>query len=156
MLPTATETPRPVEDQVSCLHGIGLRSLVCFASLENFLSGSLLIFILNLTGSQSMPIRKLWTLSASTNPSLWSPQLPWIEYVHNSITTAATGLSLFKAPYVLPNTAVCRPQGGDSSALGATIPSSLPLGLEEHPFRPSVLCGPEQMPYQPGQCLAFF
>lgn len=32
----------------------------------------------------------------SANQSLWSPQLSWVEYAHNSITSAATGQFLFK------------------------------------------------------------
>ena len=31
------------------------------------------------------------------DPSTWSQQLPWIEYAHNSLTSAATGLSPFES-----------------------------------------------------------
>ena len=30
------------------------------------------------------------------NPSMWSQQLPWVEYVHNCLTSSATGLSPFE------------------------------------------------------------
>lgn len=31
----------------------------------------------------------------STNPTTWAAQLPWFEYAHNTLSTAATGMSLF-------------------------------------------------------------
>lgn len=34
---------------------------------------------------------------AATNHPVWSEQLPWVEYVHNSLTSSVTGLSLFEA-----------------------------------------------------------
>lgn len=34
---------------------------------------------------------------AATNPSSWSTQLVWIEYAHNSLSSAATGVSPFEA-----------------------------------------------------------
>ena len=32
---------------------------------------------------------------ASANPSSWSSQLPWVEYAHNSLSSASTGMSPF-------------------------------------------------------------
>ena len=34
---------------------------------------------------------------AATNPSSWSTHLTWIEYAHNSLSSAATGISPFEA-----------------------------------------------------------
>uniref|UniRef100_A0A669CQG4 Gypsy retrotransposon integrase-like protein 1 n=1 Tax=Oreochromis niloticus TaxID=8128 RepID=A0A669CQG4_ORENI len=34
---------------------------------------------------------------ASTNQTIWSEELPWIEYAHNSLTASATGRSPFEA-----------------------------------------------------------
>ncbi|XP_044074465.1 uncharacterized protein LOC122886391 isoform X3 [Siniperca chuatsi] len=34
---------------------------------------------------------------AASNPSSWSSQLPWVEYAHNSLTCAASGLSPFES-----------------------------------------------------------
>jgi len=34
---------------------------------------------------------------AARNPTSWCSQLPWVEYAHNSLTSAATGISLFEA-----------------------------------------------------------
>lgn len=33
----------------------------------------------------------------ATNPSSWSPQLAWVEYAHNSLSSSATGLSPFES-----------------------------------------------------------
>jgi len=34
---------------------------------------------------------------AARNPTSWCSQLPWVEYAHNSLTSAATGISAFEA-----------------------------------------------------------
>lgn len=34
---------------------------------------------------------------ASSNQTMWSEELPWIEYAHKSLTTSATGWSPFEA-----------------------------------------------------------
>lgn len=34
---------------------------------------------------------------ASSNQTIWSEELPWIEYAHNSLTSFATGRSPFEA-----------------------------------------------------------
>lgn len=34
---------------------------------------------------------------ASSNQTIWSEELPWIEYAHNSLTSSATGRSPFEA-----------------------------------------------------------
>ncbi len=36
---------------------------------------------------------------ASSNPTSWTSQLPWVEYAHNTLPTAATGLSPFQCVY---------------------------------------------------------
>ncbi len=36
---------------------------------------------------------------ASYNPTSWTSQLPWVEYAHNTLPTAATGLSPFQCVY---------------------------------------------------------
>ena len=36
---------------------------------------------------------------ASSNPTSWSSQLPWVEYVHNTLPTSTTGLSPFQCVY---------------------------------------------------------
>lgn len=36
---------------------------------------------------------------ASSNPTSWTSQLPWVEYAHNTLPTSATGLSPFQCVY---------------------------------------------------------
>uniref|UniRef100_A0A3P8ZAS7 Gypsy retrotransposon integrase-like protein 1 n=1 Tax=Esox lucius TaxID=8010 RepID=A0A3P8ZAS7_ESOLU len=35
----------------------------------------------------------------SSNPTTWAAQLPWVEYAHNTLPTAATGMSPFQCLY---------------------------------------------------------
>lgn len=110
-LPTAMETARLLTLHVFRLHGI-LEDIVSDRGPQ-FTSGVWKEFCSSLGAKVSLTSgyhpqsngqceranqeleAVLWCI-ASSNQSIWSDELPWIEYAHNSLTSSATGWSPFE------------------------------------------------------------
>lgn len=118
-LPTARETARLVIHHVFRLHGIpGMWSRTVDHSSRHSFGGSS-ANPLGATASLSsgyhlqtngqtewanQELEKLLRCLCSANPSSWASMLDWVEYAHNSLSSASTGVSLFQGAcgYQLP------------------------------------------------------
>uniref|UniRef100_A0AAZ1XHU1 Integrase catalytic domain-containing protein n=1 Tax=Oreochromis aureus TaxID=47969 RepID=A0AAZ1XHU1_OREAU len=111
-LPTALETARLLATHVFRLHGIP-EDIVCdrgpqftswvWKEFCNSLGAKVSLssgYHPQSNGQSERANQELETALrcvASTNQTIWSEELPWIEYAHNSLTASATGRSPFEA-----------------------------------------------------------
>lgn len=111
-LPTATETTQILTDHVFQLHGIPLdivsdrgpqfvsqvwRAFCSALGAKANLSSGFHPQSNGQTERLNQELESALRCVTSQNPATWSSQLPWVEYVHNSLTSSATGLSPFEA-----------------------------------------------------------
>lgn len=111
-LPTATETTQILTDHVFQLHGIPLeivsdrgpqfvsqvwRAFCSALGAKANLSSGFHPQSNGQTERLNQELESALRCVTSQNPATWSSQLPWVEYVHNSLTSSVTGLSPFEA-----------------------------------------------------------
>lgn len=80
----------------------------------------------------------------SSNQALWNDQLAWVEYAHNSSTSAATGVSPFEASRGVPTSAPFGLRGGYGCPLGPASHAALPASMAGYQGGPSKNCGAKQ------------
>lgn len=118
-LPTAHETGSP-RQHVLCLHGIPLdmasdRGPQFISKVWSVLPVSPQASTCSSMGRLRADLESALRCVVTQNTHTWSSHLAWIEYAHNSIISAATGLSPFEAPFPSPGE-------GSHSALCPTPP----------------------------------